>query len=905
MKKNKISIEIYELWDEYRDSKTKNDYKKCLSNIKSKKINRNKQTLDYINLLHLECISRQGIYENGPCPIEKIIPNLNKALDCVIEIQEICKTLQEDPLLPLISMQEATCILTELSKFDESVEHLSEILKIHKFIRNNENVDNQLLYLSYMNEAKIRIELAKNGINPKENCKLALKLSEKSREHYEIGYSNYNITFQNQVHALSLLSKFEPYGLEIEMKECFKKLNDKIDNKFNLFNLQIDVEQVELGIEEVEKLDEVYDSIPIVKGRLYPEENLYKQTIIFEGEILIKKAEFSNDKYDKIAYLNQSIGYFENHIDFNDNYYNVQSLFNIGYAKLQLSKLIQREKNLKESLQYFMVCMEYYEETPLQNNDYYYPKVGFYLAEVAKEIALIEGNLIKKHEDIESVLLDCLKYFENNLNKEKILESHLELGDLFFKIKNYEKAYYYLNKGINIVEIMRSSIFNPIIKKKFFEKENKLFKLMIITCYELNKNEETLKYVELSKHRIFLDKITDNQRYKFIKPINNYLVYELDNINLKIRKILDKLKNLDKYKFKCSSNYEKLSKLKNQQVYYLDKIKNEFSEYYDYYYNHVFDYKKINLKDKTLIEYYYSDNFLLIFIIENDKLIVKKIDFEDNNLLKLIDDFEKQLKYYDDVDKTEEILNNLFNILIAQIKESIHNENLIIIPYKRLHNIPFNCLKYNNGKYLIDEYVITIMQSASSIRYIENINSKSNDCLVVGNPTQDLPFAEKEAIHISKILKTKPLIGEKATKSNILNNINRKQIIHLACHGEFNSQNPFQSMLKLHNGEKLYLEDFNNLELNSDLIVLSACETAIVLIDNNDETEGFVKHLQIDGTKYIIASLWKGYDDAAYEFFENFYSIDGDYSKRLRLTQLELKKEHDIFYWGNFQIYGV
>ena len=119
-------------------------------------------------------------------------------------------------------------------------------------------------------------------------------------------------------------------------------------------------------------------------------------------------------------------------------------------------------------------------------------------------------------------------------------------------------------------------------------------------------------------------------------------------------------------------------------------------------------------------------------------------------------------------------------------------------------------------------------------------------------------------------------------------------------------------MLRLNNGENLYLEDLNNLELNSELIVLSACESGIVSIDNNDETEGFVKYLQIDGTKYIIASLWRGYDECSFKLFEIFYSMDGDYSKRLNSAQIELKnsmdndnEDHNIFYWGNFQIYGI
>ena len=57
---------------------------------------------------------------------------------------------------------------------------------------------------------------------------------------------------------------------------------------------------------------------------------------------------------------------------------------------------------------------------------------------------------------------------------------------------------------------------------------------MIEICYYLDKKEELLKFVELSRNRIFLDKISENQRYKFIKTMPKEMIYELDNIKLKI-----------------------------------------------------------------------------------------------------------------------------------------------------------------------------------------------------------------------------------------------------------------------------------------------------------------------------------------------------------------------------------
>ena len=349
MNKNQLSNEIYELYVIYHNSNSKNEFEEFLRKIKSEKDKFDKNSFDYLNLLHLECITRQRIQEIGLCPIEEIFPNLNKALECTLEIQKICEELNNYHTLCLASMQEATCILTELSRFDESADGLTEIIELQEFIRNSENADNQLIYLSYMNEAKIRLELANKNIDSKNNCLLSLRMSEKSRNYYKDGLNYYEVTYQNQLHALSLLSIFEDYGFEIEMKEALKKLNNKVDKDINLYNFQIDAELVELGIEDVEKLDEILEKIPQARNELYPEENTYKQFIIFEGELLIRKAKFSENFMDKITYLNQSIDFFNNHLEFDDNYYNAQSLFNIGYAKLQLSKLIQEKKNLSQA----------------------------------------------------------------------------------------------------------------------------------------------------------------------------------------------------------------------------------------------------------------------------------------------------------------------------------------------------------------------------------------------------------------------------------------------------------------------------------------------------------------------------------------------------------------------------
>ena len=60
------------------------------------------------------------------------------------------------------------------------------------------------------------------------------------------------------------------------------------------------------------------------------------------------------------------------------------------------------------------------------------------------------------------------------------------------------------------------------------------------------------------------------------------------------------------------------------------------------------------------------------------------------------------------------------------------------------------------------------------------------EALVVGNPINDLHGAEAEARQIAEVLGVSPLIGESATRDEVLSRLPNQRIIHFACHGQQN-----------------------------------------------------------------------------------------------------------------------
>ncbi len=98
----------------------------------------------------------------------------------------------------------------------------------------------------------------------------------------------------------------------------------------------------------------------------------------------------------------------------------------------------------------------------------------------------------------------------------------------------------------------------------------------------------------------------------------------------------------------------------------------------------------------------------------------------------------------------------------------------------------------------------------------------------------------------------------------------------------------------------LSAEEFSHIELpNTDLVVLSACETALGKTETGEGVVGLRKALQLTGARHVIMTLWEVDDKATSEFMAAFYKRylqNKDVMTSLQSTKNELyqtwKNEH-------------
>jgi CHAT domain-containing protein len=187
-----------------------------------------------------------------------------------------------------------------------------------------------------------------------------------------------------------------------------------------------------------------------------------------------------------------------------------------------------------------------------------------------------------------------------------------------------------------------------------------------------------------------------------------------------------------------------------------------------------------------------------------------------------------------------------------------------------------------------------------------------------------LPFSEREG---SQIIKLAPpdssllAMGFDATRSLLESQrLSKYRFIHFATHGLMNSNHPELSGLILSlytpDGKKidgfLRMHEIYKLELPSDLVVLSACQTGIGKDIKGEGLIGLTRGFMYAGASRVVASLWKVDDAATAALMEHFYRClfqeKLSPSAALRQAQLRTMKQNrrwqSPYYWAAFVLQG-
>lgn len=281
----------------------------------------------------------------------------------------------------------------------------------------------------------------------------------------------------------------------------------------------------------------------------------------------------------------------------------------------------------------------------------------------------------------------------------------------------------------------------------------------------------------------------------------------------------------------------------------------------------------------------------------------------------------------------------LYDLLVKPIEVYLVDKNLlIIVPNDILWDLPFQALQRENGRFLIEDYSLAYAPSLTALREMilkRKARGEELSLLAVGNPKFEevtttrvklakrdiylypLPTAEEEVRKLEQlygVTQSRVYVGAMAREKQVKKEISQYRILHFATHGLINDANPMYSYLMLTpgDGEDGLLEawEIMNLDLQADIVVLSACETARGRLRVGEGVVGLTWALFVAGSPTNVVSQWKIADESTailmVEFHKNLLSRKSK-AESLREAQLKLienRKYRHPFFWAAFIVIG-
>jgi len=537
-----------------------------------------------------------------------------------------------------------------------------------------------------------------------------------------------------------------------------------------------------------------------------------------------------------------------------------------------------------------------------------------------------------------------------------------EKGRILKRKHNKEKDIAYLKSSYHtymtacdVIRDVRQGIRSTDSKNDLSKTTISVYEEAISIAYELYKFTEDEEYIsvafqwaESNKAQLLLENLNEQEARGFA-GIPDSLSEKENGLRLYLAALEDGALR----EGRNADNDDNIFKIRQEISQFSLKLEKSYPRYFKQKYNN----DPVNpsfvqdslLDDHTaLIEYFVGVDKIYVFVIGKefihfDELDKQSIDMTQigrfRNILKTRPGNKApEVEYNEFVEASRSVYNSFVKNALDHLPNSINT--LIIIPDDQINYIPFEVLlrEEPNGSasyslasqsYLFEDFAVNYNYSATLLNKViskEENDFKSNFIgyapTFTGSTSKDsrglinfelsnLKCNKDEVSKIESIVGGEKRISDDATKENFLNEANQYKIIHLATHAFVNQSDSKLNRIFLQDD---FLSDVNlyNLELDTELAVLSACNTGSGELLKGEGVMNLARGFINAGCSSTLMSMWSVDDCTTSDLMQLFYKqLKNNLNKDEALQRAKIeylnsanKSKLHPYYWAAFIPFG-
>ncbi len=569
----------------------------------------------------------------------------------------------------------------------------------------------------------------------------------------------------------------------------------------------------------------------------------------------------------------------------------------------------------------------------------------------------------QKYSEAEEYFRQALTLGKEVTKPEMIWSACYGLAKVFEKQESHSQALKFYSEAIDEVEKVRARASSDEGKSSFLANHLRIYEDMIGFLYKLeqkysrkNYDVQAFDYSERAKARMFLDTLAEfqsgirkglnknqvRQERSLLRKISKFQgevwnATTAEELQERTKKLRDVETELDQFVLNLKFQNPQYAQLKYPEPYPLSQIK-----------------KQLHSK-AVLLEFFVGEKESFVFAITSTSQQIGLLP----GRTRLEESVRKYLERIRIPPKTSlgkstsdlgQLFRNqartLFQVLIAPVEEQLKGkEDLILILDGILYYVPFETLLIDEDHLLIERFCITYAPSATIWASLQKKPKQQNAKALVAfaDPVLDsstssvdgtrfgnlerLRYSREEVEGIASLYPhdlREIYLAEKATEEKFQNEeISQYEVVHFAAHALINEEFPRRSGIVLSaqsNAESdgfLQMHEIWNLDLNPELVVLSACETGLGKLVSGEGMVSLMRAFFYAGTKNVVVSFWNVDDNSTADLMKKFYvhmRSGKSPAESLRQAKLDMIREaksgssyaayQEPYYWGPFILVG-
>ncbi len=225
----------------------------------------------------------------------------------------------------------------------------------------------------------------------------------------------------------------------------------------------------------------------------------------------------------------------------------------------------------------------------------------------------------------------------------------------------------------------------------------------------------------------------------------------------------------------------------------------------------------------------------------------------------------------------------LGRIVDAVQEKTSPGDHVVLIRHGPLHELPLHAVEGGAGT-LAARNTISYAPGMGALLSCRAERPATGEAVVIADSLGDLPHARLEGQSVADLMAVSPLVGFRADRRRLLTAMGERapSVLHVACHGLFDEEDPDASRLILAastwgaNGDgatDLTARDIARLPLQGAVVILSACHSGVNALKPGDEPFGLTRAFLTAGARAVVAARWAVDDVSTWLLMSKFTEL--------------------------------